>query len=180
MATLSIELPTQQSIAEANVRRWKELSADPKFARLDERVETDRFGHVIVSPPPTADHGSYQFRIGVLLDQHMKAGRVITECPVSTADGVKAADVAWASTECLHELGNKPCFIRAPEICVEVVSPGNSEAEIREKTLLYFDAGAKEVWHCTAGGQMTFLESSGSKPLERSRFCPEFPKQVTL
>ena len=180
MATLTIELPSRQNIAEANLRRWDELLADPKLARLDERVETDRFGHVIMSPPPSAHHGSYQFRIGVLLDQQMRRGRVITECPVSTADGVKAADVAWASPECLQELGNKACFLRAPEICVEVVSPGNTQAEIQEKTALYFDAGAQEVWHCGDGGKMTFLALAKNEPLRKSQMCPDFPERVKL
>jgi Uma2 family endonuclease len=35
---------------------------------------------------------------------------------------------------------------RAPEICVEVVSPANSVKELREKTDAYLAAGAEEVW----------------------------------
>jgi Uma2 family endonuclease len=177
--TLSIELPPRQAIAEANLRRWRELLSDPKLARLDERVETDRFGHIIMSPPASAEHGSYQFRIGALLEQHMSQGRVITECPISTADGVKAADVAWASAECLQELASKACFLRAPEICIEVISPGNTQAEISEKSALYFDAGAKEVWHCDSAGVMTFWESARDH-LARSRMCPDFPPKVEL
>lgn len=180
MTTLSIQLASHQSVSQTNIRRWNELQADPRFARLDERVETDRFGRIIISPPPSVRHGSYQFRIGVLLSQHLNSGRVITECPISTADGVKAADVAWASTPCLRELGSKPCFERAPEICVEVVSPSNTSEEIREKSALYFDAGAKEVWHCAESGLMSFWESIGDKPLDASRLCPDFPTQVTL
>ena len=57
-------------------------------------------------------------------------------------------NVAWASPECMAELGDKSCFPRCPEICVEVLSPDNTDAEIREKMALYFDAGAKEAWVC--------------------------------
>ena len=103
---------------------------------------------------------------------------MLTECPISTADGVKAADVAWASPERLRELGELPCFPRAPEICVEVISPGNTDAEIREKTALYFDAGASEVWLCAPTGVMTFLAPTG--PLPASLLCPGFPATVTL
>jgi Uma2 family endonuclease len=35
---------------------------------------------------------------------------------------------------------------RAPEICIEVVSPSNSVKELREKTEAYLTAGAEEVW----------------------------------
>jgi len=180
MATLVIELPQQQSLAEANLRRWAEVVADPKLARLEERVETDRFGHIIMSPPPSARHGSYQSRICALLDKHMKSGRVVSECPISTADGVKAADVAWASPERLAELEDQQCFPRAPEICVEILSPGNTEEEMRNKTALYFDAGAREVWYCADDGQMKFLQSGKVQPMRASRLCPGFPARVEL
>ncbi|HEX9785656.1 MAG TPA: Uma2 family endonuclease, partial [Opitutaceae bacterium] len=110
----------------------------------------------------------------------MRDGHVLTECPISTADGVKAADVAWASPECLGELGERVCFPRAPDICVEVLSPGNSAAEIHEKTALYFDAGASEVWHCSLTGLMTFLRKGETSPVPTSSICPEFPAQVQL
>ncbi len=180
MATLKVELPSQQSLTEKNLHRWAEVVSDSRLARLEERVETDRFGHIIMSPPPSARHGSYQFRIGALLDQLMAEGRVVTECPVSTADGVKAADVAWASPSCLRELGVEVCFPRAPEICVEILSPGNTEAEMRDKTALYFDAGAKEVWHCTDQGKMIFYQLGRWKSVSSSQLCPKFPAQIDL
>jgi Uma2 family endonuclease len=180
MASLTIELPPQPTQTQFNLHRWSELLADPELARFEGRIETDRYGHVIMSPPPAPNHGSYQFRIGALLDRFMRNGRVLTECPISTADGVKAADVAWAAPESLRELGDKVCFPRAPEICVEVLSPGNTAAEIREKTALYFDAGAKEVWLCSESGAMTFLRTGEANPLTASQLCPEFPARVVL
>lgn len=180
MATVTIELPPQQRQTEFNLRRWSELQADARLKQLDERIETNRFGHIIMSPPPSASHGSYQFRIGALLERYLTDGRVVTECPISTADGVKATDVAWASSKCLQLLGDKLCFPRAPEICVEVLSPGNSEGEMREKMALYFDAGAAEVWQCTQTGLMRFFSSEQSQPLPGSRLCPDFPAQVEL
>ncbi len=107
----------------------------------------------------------------------MLPGEIVTECPISTADGVKGADVAWASKECWHELGNRPCFIRSPEICIEVTSPDNTEEEIREKMALYLDAGAKEVWVCGLFGAMRFF-GTGLAPLPRSQLCPNFPEQI--
>jgi Uma2 family endonuclease len=177
---LTLELPPQEAQTEFNLRRWAELLADRDIARIEGRVETDRHGHVIMSPPPAPSHGSYQMEIGHLLRTLLPAGRVLTECPISTADGVKAADVAWASPECMLDLGNRPCFPRAPEICVEVISPSNSEAELREKAALYFDAGAKEVWMCSPSGHMSFFAAGMAKPLAASPICLQFPKQVEL
>src|SRR6185503_13065501 len=141
MASLTLELQPQKTQTALNLRRWAELLADRELARFEGRIETDRHGHIIMSPPPAPGHGSLQLEIGHLLRNLLDHGRVLTECPISTADGVKAADVAWASPERMAELGNRVCFPRAPEICVEVMSSGNTEAEISEKMALYFDAG---------------------------------------
>lgn len=180
MSTLTIELPSQRTQTEFNLRRWAELLADPEMRKVVGRVETDRYGRAFMSPPAAADHGGRQSQIGTLLHQLIPNGRVFVKCPISTADGVRAADVAWASPKSVRELGDLVCFPRAPEICVEVLSPDNSKVEMKEKTALYFDAGAKEVWHCSQLGQMTFFVAGGSKPLTASRLCPDFPALVKL
>lgn len=180
MATLTIELPPHEAQTRFNLRRWAELLADAELAKVEGRIETDRHGHIIMSPPPAPAHGSFQSEIAHLLRTLMPQGRVLTECPISTADGVKAADVAWASPERMRELGNRACFPQAPEICVEVLSPGNTEAEMKEKTALYFDAGAQEVWLCAPSGAMSFLGRGVARPLEDSQLCSRFPKVIEL
>ncbi len=178
MATLTIELPSQRAQTAFNLRRWDELLADPILAKVEGRIETDRHGQIIMSPPPAASHGGYQSEICRLLHQLMRDGRVTTECPISTADGVRAADIAWASRECLGYLGNRSVYPRCPEICVEVLSPRNTRSEIEEKKRLYFDAGAREVWLCSASGSMTSFNAQGS--MAASVLCPQFPKRIKL
>jgi Uma2 family endonuclease len=180
MPTLTLELPSQKTQTAFNLRRWTELLDDPVLAGIEGRIETNRHGHILMAPPPAPSHGSYQSRIASLLDRLMTSGRVLTECPISTADGVKAADVAWASPERMRELGNRSCFPKAPEICVEVISPGNTAAEIEEKRALYFDAGAGEVWLCSASGTMSFFGAKAARTLRASRICSEFPRRIEL
>ena len=81
MPSLTVELPSQESLTPQNTARWREIIADPKLARLEAQIETDRFGHIIMSPISSAHHGSYQFRIGRLLNQKMPKGRVIDGMP---------------------------------------------------------------------------------------------------
>ncbi|MGO8677986.1 MAG: Uma2 family endonuclease [Limisphaerales bacterium] len=133
-----------------------------------------------MSPPPAPSHGSFQLEIGRLLWNLLPDGRVLTECPISTADGVKADDVAWVSPEGMKELGEQVCFPHAPDICVEVLSPSNTEAEMNEKMALYFDAGAREVWLCTRSGAMSFFSPGAPRPSSASELCPQFPLQVEL
>ena len=68
----------------------------------------------------------------------------------------------------------------APEICVEVLSPGNTGAEMREKRQLCFDAGAREVWVCGLDGTLRFFSRDAAAPMLASRSCPQFPKQIEL
>ena len=62
MAVVTIELPTQQTQTRFNLRRWSELLADAELAKFEGRVESDRHGHIIMSPPPAAAHGSFNPR----------------------------------------------------------------------------------------------------------------------
>ena len=178
MATLTLELPAHETQTVFNLRRWAELLADPQLAKIEGRLETDRHGHIIIMPPPAPRHGIFQAKIARQLGNLMGKGEVLTECPISTADGVKAADVAWASPQQIKELGESVCFANAPEICVEVISPSNTKAEIDEKRALYFDAGAREVWICAEDGRMSFFVSGVLA--ESSTICATFPVQISF
>jgi Uma2 family endonuclease len=177
MATVTLELRPHEEQTAFNLRRWEEVLADPDLRKIQGRVETDRHGRIIMSPPPAPRHGRFQILIGSLLGRLMPKGETASECPISTADGVRAVDVAWISPERWRDLGNRACFTKAPEICVEIISPSNSEEEIREKMTLYFDVGAQEVWTCGAFGKMSFF-APGPKLLNQSKICPEFPQQL--
>ena len=111
-----------------------------------------------------------------MLWEHAPSGEVVSECPVSTSKGVKSADVAWCSPGIWSASEGKSCLLRAPEICVEVLSPSNADSEIEEKKMLYFEAGAKEVWLCAEDGGMSFFGPAG--PVPASLLCPDFPLHI--
>ena len=182
MATLTIDLPAQENQTAFNLRRWSQLRTDPlivqELAKFEGRVETDRHGHIVMLPPPGLPHGGFQSEIGYLLRTLLPDGRVFTECPVSTADGVKGVDVIWVSRARLAAKSRKNILTAAPEICVEVLSPDNTRAEMAEKRALYFAAGAREVWLCDRAGVMTFFTSAASRGQTSSKFCPEFPRRI--
>lgn len=90
---MTIQLPSHFEQRDFNQKRWSEVLADPILHRIEGRVETDRHGHILMNPPPVPRHGSLQAEIAFLLRTHTSKGRVLTEPPISTADGVKAADV---------------------------------------------------------------------------------------
>jgi Uma2 family endonuclease len=171
---MQIELLAQR---DAVIARWQELLADPELARWPGKVETDRFGRNIMSPPPAYRHTRYVSKITRLLNKLLPEGEGNSETAVLTADGIKVPDATWISAAYARELeANDPLVLeRAPEICVEVLSPSNSQPEMDEKRALYFEAGALEVWLCGLDGKMEFYTPDLSAA---SRLCPSFPGQI--
>jgi Uma2 family endonuclease len=174
---ITIELPDLETQTSLNLARWKEILADPDLAKLPYRIETDQYGRILMSPPPASRHGRRQVKIGSLLLQLLPGGETISECPVSTAGGVRAVDVAWLAPD-RAEIGQDPIvFVRAPDICVEILSPSNTASETDEKRTLYFDAGASEVWTCNLDGSITFFVNPDHQQ-DNSFICPAFPNRI--
>jgi Uma2 family endonuclease len=154
---------------------WRELCEDRRFQDLPFKIELNRQGQIIMSPTRNY-HGFFGYRIGRLLEERMISGRIIVECAVDTNDGTKEADVAWVSDERWQIIKDQYSSSVAPEICVEVLSPSNTLAEMMVKKDLYLMAGAKEYWLCDAEGHMQFLDGTGF--LSASKLCPGFPAYV--
>jgi Uma2 family endonuclease len=175
---LTIQLPAQENQTAFNLRRWGELQWDQDLARLPYTIETDRFGRIIMSPPPASDHTKRVARILRRLHEFFPQGEVLAETAISTTDGVKVTDAAWLSTGRTRELDSGPCLLHAPEICIEVLSPSNSQLEMAEKRALYFEADAAEVWICGLDGSMTFHLRPDVEQSNKSVLCPDFPPQI--
>ena len=91
---------------------------------------------------------------------------------------MKAIDVAWISDDRLRQSESRKVLTVAPEICIEVLSPSNTQTEIDEKKHLYFEAGAAEAWVCGLDGSLrVFLRDAPDAPT-RSRLCPEIPDRI--
>jgi Uma2 family endonuclease len=174
---ITIELPERLSQTKFNLERWAEILTDPALAKFPNRIETDRHGHILMSPPPAFRHSRRQGHMIHLLNELLSDGRTLPECPLSTADGVKAIDVAWLAANRPEIAEDPQVLTRAPEICVEIFSPSNSPSEINEKRTLYFDAGAAEVWICAIDGSISFFVSPDYQ-LPASSICPAFPARI--
>lgn len=175
---LVIELPPREELLTQNRLRWAQVVADHTLANLPFRVETNRDGVLLMTPPPSGDHSDRQSQILIRLNQEL-SGKVLAECPVSTIDGVRAADVGWYSVERFAQVKGQIAFDVAPEICVEVISPSNSDSEMAGKKQLYFEAGAEEVWYCREDGRMEFYRKSNPDVfMSQSSLCQHFPVRI--
>ena len=139
---------------------WSSVITNPQLKNLPFKIELNKWGQMIMSPKSNKQ-GNLQFKIGSLIEKHKGAGHIIMECSIDSIEGVKVADVAWASDAFIEAFGFQTPYPQAPEICVEIVSPSNSKGEIEEKVNLYLAKGAKEVWVCGEEGQIMYFSHTG-------------------
>jgi Uma2 family endonuclease len=159
---------------EALIARWDELCRDPSLRDLPYKIELNAWGKVEMSPA-SVRHGWLQSAVASQLDQQLGGGVAVTECPVLTSIGIRVPDVVWASDSFMRQHHGASPLPRAPEICVEVFSPSNVEAEITAKTRAYLAAGAEEVWHVAENGSVRFFDHSGEKPASKFRVALVLP-----
>ncbi len=148
---------------------WSEVINNPLLQNLPFKIELNKFGQLLMSPASN-QHGRIQGRLAGVLINKLPGGEVITECSIQTSDGVKVADVAWASTTFIAEFGYTTPYPKAPELCVEIVSPANSKQEISTKVELYLAKGAQEVWVVYEDGRLDIFGHTGQ--MADSRLAP--------
>jgi Uma2 family endonuclease len=149
---------------------WDEVINSPYLQDLPFKIEMNKFGQILMSPASNK-HGIVQAQIGYEIYRYKQSGTVITECSIQTSDGVKVADVAWASDEFMAQYGDTTPYPKAPEICVEIVSPSNSKAEMELKVELYLAKGALEVWIVSSRKEITFYSYTGQ--IKKSKLVPK-------
>jgi Uma2 family endonuclease len=140
--------------------RWQRMLHDPMLADVPGKLELTEKGTIELSPPNTRHSISQAFVTGELRRLRPE-GTTFTECAVETDIGVRVPDVAWASPDFMSRYGTMSPLPHAPELCIEVLSPSNSEPEMQQKTAAYLAAGAIEVWLVKEDGTVEMLSERG-------------------
>lgn len=108
-------------------------------------------GVIVTMPPPKARQGMTQLRIGWLLMNFVEPNRlgwVVTESGTiidRDPDTVRGPDVAFYSITRQPALPDD-YFEIAPDLAVEVLSPGDRRGAVRDKIREYVAAGVRLVW----------------------------------
>lgn len=111
-------------------------------------------GEMIRLTPAGAEHGVIAQLLAEKLSYHVRARRLGLVCAAETGyllfrdpDTVRAPDVSFVSRERMAGVGIPqgywPC---APDLAVEVVSPGDRFQDLVEKVRDYLAAGTRRVW----------------------------------
>lgn len=162
----SIDIINQPLSRAQLTARYEALIDDPSFANVQGRLELNAWGQIIMTPPADFRHYRLAARLGRLFMAALGGESVHEGAVACEGCGTLIADVVWCSSQFLAAHGQERVLQRAPEICVEVLSPSNSTKEIDEKTRGFLAAGATEVWIVDPQGQAIEIHGSGGiKPV---------------
>jgi Uma2 family endonuclease len=131
------------------------LTADELFAMPEDgfRYELVK-GELKKMSLAGTEHGAIIFNLSILLGQYIKENNLGQGFGAETGfklttnpDTVRAADIAFVRRERIPETGIPKNFWQtAPDLAVEVLSPGDTYEEVDEKVEDWLDAGARAVW----------------------------------
>jgi len=110
-------------------------------------------GNLREMAPAGHQHGRIAINVSTPLAQHVKANNLGVVYAAETGfklasnpDTVRAPDVAFVRRERLESVGDSEGFWPgAPDLAVEVVSPGDRYTDVEEKVFDWLDAGARLV-----------------------------------
>ena len=130
------------------------ITADELLQMKDDgfRYELSR-GELIKMSPAGHHHGRIALNLTTPLDQFVRANQLGSVYAAGTVfklaegpDVVRAPDAAFIRRERVEEMGQTEGFWPgAPDLAAEVVSPGDTYAEVQDKIADWLDAGTRLV-----------------------------------
>jgi len=133
----------------------KPVTADELLAMTDDgyRYELVR-GELHMAPPPGSEHGEITMNLAGPLHLHVKHNKLGVVYAAETGfkleshpDTVRAPDIAFVRQESIEQIGRMTGYRPgAPDLVVEVLSPGDRVSEVEEKVAQWIKAGARAVW----------------------------------
>jgi Uma2 family endonuclease len=107
-------------------------------------------GVVIMAPTPRHVHQKLVFRLAKLVENLAVGRGEVNIAPLDVyldEHNVVQPDVFWVSgPESRCQLGDDGYWYGAPDLVIEVLSPGTARRDRREKFQLYEKHGAREYW----------------------------------
>jgi Uma2 family endonuclease len=105
-------------------------------------------------PPTGREHGGVTLELAAPLHRYVKLNQLGQVYAAETGfkletdpDTVRAPDISFVRAERIQPGGRTEGYGEgAPDLAVEVLSPGNTKREMVEKVAEYFAAGARLVW----------------------------------
>lgn len=140
-----------------------ELSQLPETNQPTELIA----GMLIVSPCPVPKHQQISGRFFIKLDDLIPDGEIFF-APIGVyfdEDNIPEPDIVWVAEDSKCVIGDK-YLEGAPELIIEIFSPGTLRYDRREKYELYERFGVREYWMADSGRAVR-----GSLRFNRRQIC---------
>ncbi|MDT4967333.1 MAG: hypothetical protein QOJ64_2070 [Acidobacteriota bacterium] len=133
----------------------KPLTADELLMMPDDGFHYELVkGELKRMTPAGIEHGGVTMALASALYQYVKLNRLGQVYAAETGfklerdpDTVRAPDISFVRAERIQSTGKIEGYGEgAPDLAVEVLSPGNTKREMAEKVEEYFASGARAVW----------------------------------
>ena len=130
------------------------VTADDLFKRPDDGLRYEIIeGELRSMAPAGSQHGRVAMNVAIDLGEHVKTNRLGVVFAAETGfkirtnpDTVRAPDIAFVTTLRADAIGDPPGYWPgAPDLAIEVLSPGDNYSEVEEKVFDWLDAGARLV-----------------------------------
>jgi len=133
----------------------KPMTADELLAMPDDGYRYELVeGELRRMSPAGDEHGQVGMELAIPLGSHVKKNKLGKLYLAETGflirtnpDTVRAPDIAFVRMERIKQTpGIKGYRVGAPDLAVEVVSPGDTVNEVEDKVAEWLEGGARMVW----------------------------------
>ncbi len=154
---------------------WMDLAQDDG---TPDAYELTEHGELVMSPKPSNRHQVICAEILVQLWTQL-GRKAVPDAAVLTHDaGIRVPDVVWMPEEKWEVVMTADGLLQAPDLVVEVLSPGNRTTEINHKTQAYLGSGVKEVIIVGLTGTIEYIHADGRHPTSAFPLTLALPAQL--
>ena len=155
-------------------QRWVELAQDEQSPDYYELTE---YGELVLSPRAETNHQRICSSLVRQLSQQLGEEAVQEVAVLTTTAGLRVPDVVWMPQDRWNQLPAH-AVVQAPELVVEVLSPGNRKPEMNHKIQGYLQSGVKEVIVIGLTGTIEYIREDGVHPTSKFNLTLTLPAQL--
>lgn len=150
-------------MAVAAAERAQERMTAEQYSELPEtnKIQELLGGELIMSPAPAPEHQDAALAVAIYLKQLIPSGRVqiVPSDVYLDKRNVVQPDVFWAGSEGSNcQIGSNRRWRGAPDLVVEILSPGTARHDRGVKSTLYEKHGVREYWLVEPAPEAQFVE----------------------
>ena len=153
---------------------WAELAQDDQSPDYYELTE---YGELVLSPRAETNHQRICSSLVRQLSQQLGEEAVQEVAILTTTAGIRVPDVVWMPQARWNQLPRN-AVLQAPELIVEVLSPGNRKPEMNHKIQGYLSSGVKEVVVVGLTGSIEYIRQDGIHTTSMFNLTLSLPSQL--